>query len=137
MTALRPCLGFQTAGEPRHRCPEYALPGESRCEACKALFEAWRRTQPHLTGRRGTSSEWRRLRGLAIHRARHRCQRCGKHEERSGLEVHHVDGDSENNRLSNLRALCPDCHKIEQKETDERARKPRPRVGPLDDVRGI
>ena len=26
------------------------------------------------------------------------------------LEVHHIDGDSLNNEMSNLKLLCPNCH---------------------------
>lgn len=28
------------------------------------------------------------------------------------LEVDHIDGDSENNNLKNLRLLCPNCHSL-------------------------
>lgn len=27
-----------------------------------------------------------------------------------GLELDHIDGDSTNNEISNLRFLCPNCH---------------------------
>jgi hypothetical protein len=104
------------------RCPNYALEGESRCQDCKTKFEAARRANPHLTGRRGTTRGWRRLRGLAIHNAKHRCQRCGLHEDvlHAGgrwLEGHHKDGNANNNRLSNIEVLCNDpCHKEAQRE---------------------
>jgi hypothetical protein len=41
------------------------------------------------------------------------CSRC-KNEKWNGipicLEIEHIDGDSENNELSNLQILCPNCH---------------------------
>ena len=29
------------------------------------------------------------------------------------FDVHHIDGDHDNNHLSNLELLCPNCHRIE------------------------
>lgn len=41
------------------------------------------------------------------------CEDCGLGEWRGGslpLELHHVNGDGHDNRLENLRLLCPNCH---------------------------
>lgn len=43
----------------------------------------------------------------------HRCEKCNNIEwngELIPLEVDHIDGNHENNELSNLRFLCPNCH---------------------------
>ncbi len=58
-----------------------------------------------------TSRLKRRLIQAGMKRAR--CERC--HRDRWNgqpipLELEHVDGRRENNRLSNLRLLCPNCH---------------------------
>ena len=45
----------------------------------------------------------------------HRCERCGETrwlEEPIPLEVHHIDGDSLNNEMDNLKLLCPNCHAL-------------------------
>ena len=44
-----------------------------------------------------------------------KCMECGATEWRGHkliLDLHHADGDSNNNELSNLKLLCPNCHSI-------------------------
>lgn len=42
-----------------------------------------------------------------------KCEQCGLTKWK-GLpitcELHHIDGDRQNNKLSNLQMLCPNCH---------------------------
>lgn len=45
------------------------------------------------------------------------CEKCGWNERHSvtkrvPLEVHHVDGNFENNTIGNVRLLCPNCHSL-------------------------
>lgn len=43
------------------------------------------------------------------------CERCGITEwqgEEAPLELDHVNGDRNDNRLQNLRVLCPNCHAL-------------------------
>src|SRR5262245_13664105 len=45
----------------------------------------------------------------------HRCECCGLTEwlgQQVPLELHHKDGDRTNNRLCNLRLVCPNCHAL-------------------------
>jgi 5-methylcytosine-specific restriction endonuclease McrA len=107
---VRPCMGVSLDD----RCPEYALAHESRCSDCKARFEAKRRADPNVTGRRGTTAEWRRARGLKLWRQKQKlghnaCQKCRRTDW--SLEVHHADGDSSNNAQKNLVILCSVCHR--------------------------
>lgn len=44
------------------------------------------------------------------------CEECGWSKQTSGghlpLELHHVNGDRTDNRLKNLKILCPNCHSL-------------------------
>ena len=45
----------------------------------------------------------------------HKCECCGNTEwmgHKIVLELHHIDGDHNNNKLENLQFLCPNCHSI-------------------------
>jgi hypothetical protein len=48
----------------------------------------------------------------------YRCPDCGRssHELRTGFEVHHKDGNPENNEIGNLIALCRPCHNIREEK---------------------
>ena len=45
-----------------------------------------------------------------------RCEECGWHKKsadgRIPLELDHVNGDNRDNRIENLRVLCPNCHSL-------------------------
>lgn len=45
-----------------------------------------------------------------------RCEECGwakmSEDGRIPLELDHINGDSKDNRLENLRVLCPNCHSL-------------------------
>jgi len=45
----------------------------------------------------------------------HKCQNCNLSswlDKSIPLELHHKDGDHDNNELSNLAILCPNCHAL-------------------------
>jgi len=41
------------------------------------------------------------------------CEECGYDEYPQVIEVHHIDHDRTNNDVTNLKVLCPTCHRIE------------------------
>lgn len=45
----------------------------------------------------------------------HKCYKCFQEiwiDKPIPLELHHIDGDNQNNNLSNLTLLCPNCHAL-------------------------
>ncbi|ADJ26107.1 HNH endonuclease [Dehalogenimonas lykanthroporepellens BL-DC-9] len=50
------------------------------------------------------------VRQEVMRRAKHRCENEECSYSRT-LHIHHIDMDNSNNRLFNLIALCPNCHK--------------------------
>lgn len=52
-----------------------------------------------------------------LEQAGHKCTRCGWSEKHPvtntvPLEIDHIDGDTSNNFITNLRVLCPNCHAL-------------------------
>jgi HNH endonuclease len=66
-----------------------------------------------VAGRR--SSRWNvKRRILAAGLAEGRCEECGIEDWRGKpleLDLHHRNGDRDDNRLENLALLCPNCHR--------------------------
>jgi 5-methylcytosine-specific restriction endonuclease McrA len=64
-----------------------------------------------LSGRRNRNHVKQRL--IAAGLREPRCARCGIDEWRGqpiALQLHHVNGHGQHNRLENLELLCPNCH---------------------------
>jgi Group II intron, maturase-specific domain/HNH endonuclease len=70
--------------------------------------------------------EWRMLRREVLTRAGHRCQRCRRSVAGRLAHVHHLHklkqapSRRRANLLENLIALCPQCHRREEREHDGR-----------------
>lgn len=50
-----------------------------------------------------------------LERREHRCEYCGLKEWQGQpipLELHHEDGDTDNNIEANLKLICPNCHAL-------------------------
>lgn len=69
-----------------------------------------KRTEQKAKAGLGGSAVWR----LLGEKQNHKCKLCGQGELWNGkklvLQRDHIDGDSSNNAMKNLRLLCPNCH---------------------------
>lgn len=57
------------------------------------------------------------VRDYMFEKVGYKCERCGWGEvnpftKRVPLQIHHVDGNSLNNKEENLQVLCPNCHNL-------------------------
>ena len=60
-------------------------------------------------------------RKIAFDNNPHKCDECGWDKFIEVLEVHHINFDHNDDRLYNLRILCPTCHRIEHWEARQEA----------------
>ena len=80
--------------------------------ACQGKYKWVCETVPRIE--RGECSEDPTLAKYLIEQHGKRCKGCGTGDMWNGmpltLQVDHIDGNSDNNQVINLRLLCPNCH---------------------------
>jgi len=78
--------------------------------ACQQEYQ-WKKTKEEIES--GIVKKFRQMRRYLIEKD-YKCQWCGISDIYNGkpitLQCDHIDGDSDNNKLDNLRLLCPNCH---------------------------
>jgi len=61
--------------------------------------------------------EWKAITTRLKAQANYTCQKCNRKADRTKgiqLAVHHIDGNTQNNRDTNLIVLCRKCHLLEE-----------------------
>src|SRR5665213_916299 len=86
---------------------------------CQANFRYENFKAEWLSGRRKvvTKNISGHIKRFLLEKYKERCSLCGWHKKHSvtkrvPLEVDHVDGNADNNRLENVRLVCPNCHAL-------------------------
>lgn len=87
---------------------------KSECKY-KQYIEQWKNNL--VSGLSGKFSLNRYIRRYIFEKYNFKCSQCGwseinVHSGKIPLEIDHIDGDYKNNKESNLRLLCPNCHSL-------------------------
>jgi hypothetical protein len=104
---LNDCLncGIEVGNSSKIYCSQSCFQ-ESRKKHYKFLIESGDNTLPS-----------RQYKNYLIEKYGNKCMECGWGEKNLNsntipIELEHIDGDSGNNNLSNLKLLCPNCHSL-------------------------
>ena len=93
-------------------CPNKAIPGKSRCEQHQ-IHNRQADENRENSYQRGYTRHWRKVRAEVL-KQEPLCRRCYSDGKLvAATEVHHTDGDNQNNDTSNLEPLCKNCHSRE------------------------
>lgn len=105
--------GTELSTEKRHNT--YCSQNCANAAKRKIKIDAW--LNGDFDGMRKGGVLSQTIRNYILEKANYQCELCGWHETNSTtgkipLEIHHIDGDYENNRPENLQVLCPNCHSL-------------------------
>ena len=110
---------------PEKLCPNcgQVVPSRNKyCNSqCKADYEykqyikRWQ--QGEETGTKGAQEVSGHVRRYLFEKYNCSCQECGWNKineftQKVPLQIHHLNGDCKDNRESNLKLLCPNCHSL-------------------------
>lgn len=88
--------------------------GRSKAKYCDSKCQSEFRMNERITNNKASSKT---LKLFLIRKYGNKCMLCGwckinKYSGRVPIELEHIDGNSENNKLENLKLLCPNCHSL-------------------------
>ena len=81
----------------------------------KQYIQKWKKGE--VNGRSGKYGISNHIIRYMLEKYDYKCEQCGWDKinvatGHSPLEIHHIDGDYTNNKESNLKVLCPNCHSL-------------------------
>lgn len=79
----------------------------SECPVCNEDFYSRGVMRSHMSN--AHPQEFERTKSLV----QVECDDCGKSGKHHALNVHHINRDKSDNRMSNLQVLCASCHRRE------------------------
>lgn len=97
-------------------CGEQLGPRSKYCDGkCQHEFNRNKKFKLIEGGDKNLSSTW--YKKYLINEHGEKCMECGwcersKYSGKIPIELEHIDGNSENNDLKNLKLLCPNCHSL-------------------------
>jgi 5-methylcytosine-specific restriction endonuclease McrA len=76
-------------------------------------IERWKNGEEN--GLKGKYQIATQIRDYLLEKVNYKCEKCGfsgvnPYTNNTILQIHHIDGDSSNNKEENLQVLCPNCH---------------------------
>lgn len=108
--------------KPRNNCKqcgkECSEVGAIYCSnRCQASYQSSELKQSWLNGDINPKQTGGFIRRYLMELHDCKCEQCGWSQPNPvtgnvPLEVHHIDGDSTNNNINNLKLLCPNCHSL-------------------------
>jgi 5-methylcytosine-specific restriction endonuclease McrA len=111
----RKCMAVAQIAKPRPM---------QECCGCKTLFLPKRSTsrychrscakvvRKNLAQESGVFSNYKTAKAVLMSECAG-CSECGWNKELGVLELHHIDRNTKNNHITNLKILCPNCHSVE------------------------
>lgn len=94
--------------------------GKFCCKKCFAEYRKLQKIQKWQNGEIDGTANYtciNSIRNYMLEKANYKCQKCGWGElnpytNKVPLHIHHLDGNSLNNKEDNLQVLCPNCHSL-------------------------
>lgn len=106
--------GKECSGQTRGMVYKYC---SSKCQheyLRREFIEKWKKGEVDGTTCNGFSVSIH-IRHYLLEKNNYKCEKCGfsgvnPYTNNTVLQIHHIDGDSSNNKEENLQVLCPNCH---------------------------